>query len=43
MPVAFYVPIVALTHVPFPGLGHLGAEGSAYRWYPVNYTFNPSK
>jgi glyoxylase-like metal-dependent hydrolase (beta-lactamase superfamily II) len=35
--------IVALAHVPFPGLGHLGAEGSGYRWYPVNYTFSPSK
>ena len=35
--------IVALAHVPFPGLGHLGAEGSGYRWYPVNYTFSPGK
>jgi glyoxylase-like metal-dependent hydrolase (beta-lactamase superfamily II) len=33
--------LVALAHVPFPGLGHLGAEGNGYRWYPVNYTFSP--
>jgi glyoxylase-like metal-dependent hydrolase (beta-lactamase superfamily II) len=28
----------AIAHVPFPGIGQLRAEGTGYRYYPVNYT-----
>jgi len=28
----------AIAHVPFPGIGQLRAEGTGYRWYPVNFT-----
>lgn len=30
--------LVAAAHVAFPGLGRLRAEGTGYRWYPVNYS-----
>lgn len=29
---------VSAAHIPFPGLGHLRAEGSGYVWIPANYT-----
>jgi glyoxylase-like metal-dependent hydrolase (beta-lactamase superfamily II) len=29
---------VAGAHLSFPGIGHLKAEGSGYRWVPINYT-----
>lgn len=32
--------LVGASHLQFPGLGHLRAEGKAYRWVPVNYTQN---
>jgi glyoxylase-like metal-dependent hydrolase (beta-lactamase superfamily II) len=25
-------------HLPFPGIGHLGTEGTGYRYVPANYT-----
>jgi glyoxylase-like metal-dependent hydrolase (beta-lactamase superfamily II) len=28
---------VAIAHVSFPGIGHVIADGKAYRWVPVNY------
>jgi glyoxylase-like metal-dependent hydrolase (beta-lactamase superfamily II) len=28
---------VAAAHLPFPGIGHLRANGSGYDWYPANY------
>lgn len=30
--------IVGAAHLSFPGLGHLTAEGKAWRWIPANYT-----
>jgi glyoxylase-like metal-dependent hydrolase (beta-lactamase superfamily II) len=30
--------LVGGAHLPFPGLGHIGSQGKAYRWIPVNYT-----
>lgn len=30
--------ILAGAHLPFPGLGHLRAEGKGYDWIPVNFT-----
>ncbi|CAM3346756.1 MBL fold metallo-hydrolase [Corallococcus soli] len=30
--------LVGLAHMPFPGLGRLGAEGKGYRWIPANYS-----
>lgn len=30
--------LVGATHLSFPGLGHLRAEGSGYAWVPINYT-----
>ena len=30
--------LVAATHLPFPGIGHLAANGKGYTWLPVNYT-----
>ncbi|WP_367849855.1 MBL fold metallo-hydrolase [Rhodoferax sp. WC2427] len=30
--------LVADAHIAFPGLGHVRANGKAYRWIPVNYT-----
>jgi len=31
---------IAGAHVSFPGIGHVRAEGTAYRWIPANYTLN---
>ena len=28
---------VAAAHLPFPGIGHVVADGDAYRWIPVEY------
>lgn len=30
--------LVAAPHLGFPGLGHVGAEGSGYRWFPAAYS-----
>jgi glyoxylase-like metal-dependent hydrolase (beta-lactamase superfamily II) len=30
--------LVAASHMPFPGIGHLRADGKKYQWIPVNYT-----
>ncbi|GLQ46083.1 MBL fold metallo-hydrolase [Dyella lipolytica] len=30
--------LVGAAHLSFPGLGHLTAEGKAWRWIPANYT-----
>jgi glyoxylase-like metal-dependent hydrolase (beta-lactamase superfamily II) len=30
--------MIAGAHLPFPGLGHIRADGKAYTWVPVNYT-----
>jgi len=30
--------LVGGAHLQFPGLGHITAQGKAYRWIPVNYT-----
>ncbi|SFH61748.1 Glyoxylase, beta-lactamase superfamily II [Collimonas sp. OK307] len=30
--------LVGAAHLPFPGLGHVGANGKGFRWIPVNYT-----
>lgn len=32
---------VGASHLPFPGLGHLRAEGKGYAYVPVNYTALP--
>jgi glyoxylase-like metal-dependent hydrolase (beta-lactamase superfamily II) len=29
---------LAGAHLSFPGIGHLKAEGSGYRWIPINYS-----
>jgi glyoxylase-like metal-dependent hydrolase (beta-lactamase superfamily II) len=29
---------VAAAHLPFPGIGHLRADGKGYDWLPANYT-----
>jgi glyoxylase-like metal-dependent hydrolase (beta-lactamase superfamily II) len=29
---------VAGAHIPFPGIGHVDAEGKGYLWVPANYT-----
>ena len=29
---------VGIAHVPFPGIGHVRAEGAGYVWVPVNYS-----
>jgi glyoxylase-like metal-dependent hydrolase (beta-lactamase superfamily II) len=29
---------VAAAHIPFPGIGHLRANGVGYTWVPANYT-----
>lgn len=29
---------VAASHLPFPGIGHLRADGRGYQWVPANYT-----
>jgi glyoxylase-like metal-dependent hydrolase (beta-lactamase superfamily II) len=31
---------VGVSHLPFPGIGQLRADGKGYRWLPVNYTAN---
>lgn len=31
---------VAVTHVSFPGIGHLRANGKGYDWLPLNYSTN---
>jgi len=28
---------IAIAHVPFPGIGQIRADGTGYRYYPVNY------
>ena len=33
--------LIAGAHLPFPGMGHLQAQGKGYRWVPVNYTRMP--
>jgi len=30
--------VVGASHLQFPGLGRLVAQGKGYRWVPVNYT-----
>ena len=30
--------LVGATHIAFPGLGHVRANGKAYTWVPLNYT-----
>ena len=32
---------VAGAHLSFPGIGHVHAEGPAYRWVPANYVSTP--
>jgi glyoxylase-like metal-dependent hydrolase (beta-lactamase superfamily II) len=29
---------IAAAHLPFPGIGHLRADGKGYDWVPANYT-----
>ncbi|WP_224368964.1 MBL fold metallo-hydrolase [Hyalangium versicolor] len=29
---------VGAAHLPFPGIGHIAAEGKGYVWFPANYT-----
>ena len=29
---------VAFDHVAFPGIGHIRAQGTGYRWLPINYS-----
>jgi hypothetical protein len=31
---------VGIAHVPFPGIGHVNAEGKGYVWTPANYSAN---
>jgi glyoxylase-like metal-dependent hydrolase (beta-lactamase superfamily II) len=31
---------VAVTHVSFPGIGKLRADGKGYDWFPINYSTN---
>ena len=30
--------MIAAPHLPFPGVGHIAADGSGYRWYPIEQT-----
>ncbi|MCH8622407.1 MBL fold metallo-hydrolase [Undibacterium sp. TS12] len=30
--------LIAATHIPFPGVGHLRSNGKTYTWVPLNYT-----
>ena len=30
--------LVGVTHVSFPGVGHVRTEGKGYEWMPINYT-----
>ncbi len=32
---------IGASHLPFPGIGHLRAEGKGYAYFPVNYTALP--
>jgi hypothetical protein len=32
---------VAVTHISFPGIGKLRADGKGYQWLPANYTSAP--
>ena len=32
---------VAAAHLPFPGIGHLRADGKGYVWNPANYSTKP--
>ena len=32
---------VAAAHLPFPGIGHLRADGKGYAWFPANYSIKP--
>jgi hypothetical protein len=32
---------VAVTHVSFPGIGQLRADGKGYDWVPANYVSAP--
>ncbi|HEX4878885.1 MAG TPA: MBL fold metallo-hydrolase, partial [Limnobacter sp.] len=29
--------LVAASHLPFPGIGHVAAEGKAYRYVPIEF------
>lgn len=29
--------LIASPHMSFPGVGHIGAEGRTYRWFPIEY------
>ncbi|WP_076071013.1 MBL fold metallo-hydrolase [Sphingomonas montana] len=29
--------LIAAPHLPFPGVGHISADGSGYRWYPIEH------
>lgn len=31
---------VGIAHVPFPGIGHVRANGTGYTWVPINYSAN---
>jgi len=33
--------LVGAAHLPFPGIGHLAADGAAYRFVPANYSSQP--
>ncbi|MBC7413911.1 MAG: MBL fold metallo-hydrolase [Herminiimonas sp.] len=33
--------LVAASHLPFPGVGHIRRDGKAYAWAPVNYAGQP--
>ena len=34
---------IAADHISFPGIGHIKSDGKkSYRWYPINYTTNPT-
>lgn len=30
--------MIAAPHLPFPGVGHIAADGAGYRWYPIEQT-----
>ena len=29
--------LISGMHLPFPGIGHVGREGSGYRWIPTEF------
>jgi glyoxylase-like metal-dependent hydrolase (beta-lactamase superfamily II) len=35
--------LIAVPHLPFPGVGHIRAAGNAYEWVPVEYAYRASK